>query len=192
MEQVITIGGVPIGSVRMFNYLGRILSANDSDWPSILTQLKKARARWGSLSRILIRDGATPRISGFFYKAVTQAVLLYGCESWTISDQVWKTLESFHNRAARRIANKMPHKVGDDWIYPPLEEAQEEAGLYTIQHYVQKRQNKVASYVATRPIWPHCVFADAAPDLSNSRLMWWTKVLHPPPPPTPTPPPSPP
>jgi len=35
-----------------------------------------------------------------FYKAVVQAVLLYGCESWVLTDKVWKVLESFHNRAA--------------------------------------------------------------------------------------------
>ena len=73
-----------------------------------------------------------------FYKAVAQAVLLYGCESWVLTDKVWSTLEGFHNRAARRIARKMAHKVGDDWIYPPVDEAREDAGLYTIQHYAEK------------------------------------------------------
>ena len=192
MGQVITIGGVPLGVVQIYQYLGRLLACNDNDWPAIQTQLKKARSRWGSLSRILVREGATPRVSGMFYKAVVQAVLLYGCESWVLTDKVWKVLESFHNRAARRIARKMPYKVGEVWIYPPLEEAREDAGVYTIQHYVEKRQNRVAMYVASRPIWPHCVYADANPDISASRIMWWTKVLHPPQPPPPSPPPTPP
>jgi hypothetical protein len=31
-----------------------------------------------NLSRILARDGATPRVSGIFYKVVVQSVLLFG------------------------------------------------------------------------------------------------------------------
>ena len=190
MEKVFTVGGVPLEEVRMFKYLGRIMARSDSDWPAIMSQLKKARSRWGSLARLLARDGATPRITGFFYKAATQAVLLYGCESWVLTDQVWKTLESFHNRAARRIARKMAYKVGDAWVYPDIDGAREDAGLYTIHHYVDKRQNRVATWVATRPIWPYCIATDGDTDITSSRLMWWTKVLHPPAP-NPSPPPSP-
>jgi len=164
MVQVITIGGVPLGAVQMHQHLGRLLACNDNDWPAIQTQLKKARSRWGSLSRILVREGAIPRVSGMFYKAVVQAVLLHGCESWVLTDKVWKVLASFHNGAARCITRKMTYKVGEVWIYPPLEEAREDAGVHSIQHCVEKRQNRVAMHVASRPMWPHCVHADANPD----------------------------
>jgi len=46
----------------------------------------------------------------------------------------------------------MPYKVREEWIYPPLEEAREDVGVYTIQHYVEKRLNRVAMHVAARPI----------------------------------------
>ena len=50
-------------------------------------------------------------------------------------DKVWKSLESFHNRAARRTAGKMPYEVGEEWIYPSLEDAREDVRLCTIQHW---------------------------------------------------------
>jgi len=178
MVQVITTGGVPLGAAQTHQHLGRLLACNDNDWPVIQTQLKKARSRWGSLSRILVREGATPGVSGMFHKAVVQAVLLCGCESWVLTDKVWKVLASFHDRAARRIARKMPYEVGEVWIHPPLEEAREDAGVHTIQHCAEKRQNRVAMCVASRPIWPHCVGTDANPDISASQIMWWTKVLR--------------
>jgi len=59
-------------------------------------------------------------------------------------------------------------------ICPPLEQAREDAGVHTFQHCVEKRQNRVAMCVASRPIWPHCVCADANPDISDSRIVWWT------------------
>ena len=44
--------------------------------------MKKARLRWAHTSRVLAREGARPKVSGFFfYKAVVQAVLLYGSET---------------------------------------------------------------------------------------------------------------
>jgi len=58
--------------------LGRLLACNDNDWPAIQTQLKKVCCRWGSLSRIPVREGATPRAPGMFCKAVVQAALLCG------------------------------------------------------------------------------------------------------------------
>jgi len=102
LGQVIAAGGVPLGAAQMFQCLGRLLACNDNDWPAIQTQLKKAHSPWGSLSTSPVREGAKPRDSGMFCKAVAQAVLLCGCESWVLTDKVWKVLESFHNRAARR------------------------------------------------------------------------------------------
>jgi len=87
-------------------------------------------------------------------------------------DKVWKVLESFHNRAAGRIARKMPYKVREESICPPLEEAREDAGVHTIQHHVEKRQNRVAIHVAARPIWSHGVYMHANPNIPTSRLMW--------------------
>jgi len=71
-------------------------------------QPKKARSLWGSLSRILGVEGATPRVSGMFCKAVVQAVLLHCCESPVLTDKVWKVLETLHNGAACRIAKRCP------------------------------------------------------------------------------------
>jgi len=142
------------------------------------------------LSKLLVREGATPRISGMFYKAVAHAVLLHGCESWVLTDKVWKVLESFHNRAAQRIVRKMPCKVEEEWMHLPLEEAREDVAVYTIQHHVEKRQNMVTMCVAAKPIWPNCVYTDTNPDINVSQIMWWTKVLHPPTP-SPSPPPTP-
>jgi len=51
----------------------------------------------------------------------------------------------------------MAHKAGDDWICPDINDAREEAGICTMQHCVEKRQDRVANCIATRPIWPHCV-----------------------------------
>ena len=46
-----------------FRYLGRIVTSTDDDWPEVARNLQKARATWGRLARILVREGADPKVS---------------------------------------------------------------------------------------------------------------------------------
>ena len=54
--------GEPFENVMTFKYLGRLMTAGDGDWPSVLGNLQRARKSWGRLSRILIREGADPKV----------------------------------------------------------------------------------------------------------------------------------
>ena len=62
--------------------------------------LGKARKSWGRLSRILRQEGADPKVSRKFYKAVVQVVLLLGKEVWVLTLSMERALDSFHHRAA--------------------------------------------------------------------------------------------
>ncbi|CAB9504738.1 unknown protein [Seminavis robusta] len=42
--------GAPIENVTSFCYLGRILCANNSDWPAVYKNLSKARQKWAFIS----------------------------------------------------------------------------------------------------------------------------------------------
>jgi Reverse transcriptase (RNA-dependent DNA polymerase) len=175
-EEVFTINGEVLEQVSVFKYLGRLLSSNDSDWPTVYYNLKKAQMRWRRVSRVLTREGADPRVCGMFYKAVVQSVLLYSCETWVITSQVLDVLKGFHHRMARRLSGKRPYFLPAErkWVYPPIMEALEEAGLFSIEHYISVRQNTLADNVATRPILELCRESEW---LSGSarRTLWWTQ-----------------
>ena len=64
------------GSDYYYYYYYYVISAVDYDWPAVVGNIWKARESWGQLLRILIREGADPKVSGYFFKAVRQAVLL--------------------------------------------------------------------------------------------------------------------
>ena len=72
--------GRPLEMVTSFRYPGRVISAADDDWLAVVQNLAKARAVWRRMTRILSREGARPWVSGFFFKAVVQSVLLFGVE----------------------------------------------------------------------------------------------------------------
>ena len=88
-------------AVSEFRYLGRLLAATDDDWPAVAGNIKKTRQIWGRLARVLGREGADPKFSRTFYIAVTQAVLLFGSETWVLTASMEKALDTFQSRVAR-------------------------------------------------------------------------------------------
>jgi hypothetical protein len=133
------------------------------------------------VARVLVRDGASPAAMGMFYKGIVQAVLLYGCETWTLTTPMVKVLESFHHKVARRITGKMPTLLlSGEWHYPPLADALLEAGLYPLRTYIQRRQATITRHIVTRPIYQLCLIASQANEADGSDRVtrWWTQTLE--------------
>ena len=130
----------PLENVTVFRYLGRMLTTRDHDWIAVVGNFGKAKNIWWRLSRILSREGADPKVSGYFYKSVAQAVLLFGAETWVLTPRMERALDSFHHRVVRRLAGRQPRRRGDgSWSYPPLAEAMGEAGFKGIRKSVTRR-----------------------------------------------------
>ena len=104
LDVTFTAYGDELERVEVFKYLGRLMSMDDNDTQAVRSNLRKARKVWGRLSRLLRVDKATPRVSGMFYKATIQAVLLFGSDTWTLTPTAMKQLEGFHVQAAWRMA----------------------------------------------------------------------------------------
>ena len=67
-------------AVTELKYLSRVLTNTDDDWPAVAGNIRKARASWGRLARILGWKGADLKVTRSFYTAVTQQVFLFGAE----------------------------------------------------------------------------------------------------------------
>ena len=77
-ERAFQAYGEPLENVTAFKYLGRVMTVSDDDWPAVVGNLKKARKIWGRLSRILIREGADPKVSGHFQGSDPGGVFVWG------------------------------------------------------------------------------------------------------------------
>ena len=75
----------PLENITAFRYLGRLMMTGDDDCTAVVGNLHNARKSWGQLLRILIQEGVNPKVSGHFFKAVTQEVLLFGAETWVMT-----------------------------------------------------------------------------------------------------------
>ena len=160
-------------TVPRFKYLGRILTEGDDDWPAVAVNLGKARKSWGRLQQILSREGATKRVSGNLFKAVVQQVLLFGAETWVVSPRMERALNAFIHGAARRITGRQPRRGWDGkWFYPSLEGAMKEAGFTDVRTSINRRQNTVAQYIATRPLLELCK-GTTHQDGARVTMRWW-------------------
>ena len=70
--------------VDSFKHLGRILDQSDKDWSEVLRPIWRSRQVWGRLGDFIRQEGADPIILEKFYRAVFQAVLLFGYETWVL------------------------------------------------------------------------------------------------------------
>ena len=128
------------------------------------------------IARVVAKLQIPAKAAGMFYKAIVQAVLLYGSETWVVDPPMLNVLESFHNRVARKITGRMAYLDRDTWIYPPIKETLEKANLYPVAHYIHVRQAHLADFVATRPILATCRQTQQAIGESE-RIRWWTQPL---------------
>ena len=93
--------------------MGRTLTATDDNWPAVVVNLGKSGRSWGRLSKVLGREGADPTVSREFFIAVTQAVLLFGSETWVLAARMEKALDRFQSRVARNITGRQPRQKKD-------------------------------------------------------------------------------
>jgi len=142
---------------KQFRYLGRILDETDDDSYALQRQLAWARTKWGRIALVLRSQGVKPRAMGYFYKAVVQTILLYGSETWVVTDFLLKQLHSFHSRVAHYITGRHIRQNADGtWFHPPTDGVLEEAGLPTIDDYIKRQRDTVRNFVRFRPIYEVC------------------------------------
>jgi hypothetical protein len=174
-ETVFRTGDEMIGNVQEFSYLGRTLKNSDNDTAAVENNLRKARMKWGRIGKVLTSQGAHPMAMATFYKAIVQSVLLYGAESWVVTLEMERKLQSFHHRCARYIArDHIERNENGEWKVPPSEHVLKKLGLQKIQEYIQQRKSTVSSYAETTDIFIQCKKSKPLASAPN-QLVWWSR-----------------
>ena len=101
---------------------------------------------------------------------MVQAVLLYGSESWVLSELFLEQLRSFHARVARYLTGRHIRQLKDgSWYHPPTDDVLEEAGFETVDTYIKRRRNTVRRFVIDRPLHRECLRSNAI----STKAVWW-------------------
>ena len=145
MEQRFTAYGAnELRNVMRFKYLGCVLSHNVNDIPAMRRNLKRARATWGQVSKILTRQEVPVPVAGMFYQTVDAAVLLYVKESWVLPISVLKVLEVVHVERTRRMTGMRPQQrtVGP-WVCLKSAKVLAAARLRPMAPYIRRRRHNI-------------------------------------------------
>ena len=150
--------------VTSFKYLGWVILAADEDWPALVKNLAWTKTIWSRMLRILIREGAMPRLSGFFFKDVIQALLIFGAENWVVTSHIGKVLGGFQTEVERRMTGHLPWRTTDmTWIYTSAAATREAAGFLKMEEYTRRLQNTVTQYIYTRSLLELCEGSERYP-----------------------------
>jgi hypothetical protein len=130
------------------------------------------------VGQVLRGENTAPRIAAKFYKAVVQAVLLYGSETWNLTNSALARLEGFQICAAYKMARKHWPKRGANgvWVYLTTADVLEECGMATIPAYIRSCRQMIAVYMATRPVFKACMEGERRQG-SMPRQWWWVQLM---------------
>ena len=96
------------------------------------------------MRRILCRDGADSHTMARFYLAVVQAKLLYGSETWVISQRALDRLEHFHARCVRAIVHRyIRRQPNGTWVHPSTDTVLADCGLSSLATYIAQRKTRL-------------------------------------------------
>jgi hypothetical protein len=96
LQRQFTVHGDALEKVEVFKYLSRMMAQDDNNAQAMWHQLHKAWGTWARVEQVLRSKNTTPCVAAKFYKAVVQAVLLYGSKTWNLTKAVLARLEGFH------------------------------------------------------------------------------------------------
>ena len=111
----ISMNGQQLEEVTTFKYLGATLTKDGRSTTEIKTRLAMATAAMAKLQRVWKSKEISFPTKTKLYKALVVSILLYGCESWTLTAESTKKIQSFETKCFRRLLgiSWKDHKTND-------------------------------------------------------------------------------
>ena len=120
-------------------YLGSIIHCSLSDSHDVANRIRKASAAFGALQETIFGTKYVPlQAKAALYSSGVLSVLLYGCESWCLTQKGMLTpLRNWHNKRIREMCRVTMHQVELYGITSV--ELQKRIGIWDLDYYVGRR-----------------------------------------------------
>ena len=128
-------------------YLGKIMSRDCTDNLDIVNRIKRASNAFGALRKSIFSNAkVSSKVKASVYESLILPIVLYGSESWCLTEKLYQLLRLFHRSCVRSMCRVNLHHVRKFHI--SNEKLLERLGLLSIDCYVIKRQLAWAGHVA--------------------------------------------
>ena len=132
--------------VFLFCYLGSVFTSDGKDDEDVKARIDAAGGAFGSMRDSLFSNAsASFESKKIVYEGQIISILLYACESWSLTEKLFHLLRLFHARCVRAMCrvnrtHTRLHHISTDELLNRL-------GLKTIDSYITTRQLQWAGHV---------------------------------------------
>src|SRR5215470_8129366 len=147
-DDSVKIDNSSIERVEEFKYLGTTLTDQNSIQEEIKSRLKLGNACYHSVQNLLSSRLPSKNLKIKIYRTIILPVVLYGCETWSLTSREAHRLRVFENGVLRRIFGPKRDEVTGEWRKLHNEELE---GLYSspnIVRVIKSRRMRWAGHVA--------------------------------------------
>src|SRR5215470_12726262 len=144
----VKIDNSAIERVEEFTYLGVTLTDRNSIREEIKSRLKLGNACYYSVQNLLSSRSLSKKLQIKIYRTIILPVVLYGCETWSLTLREERRLRVFENRVLRRVFGPKRDEVIGEWRKLHNEELSDLYSLPNIVRVVKSRRMRWAVHVA--------------------------------------------
>ena len=132
-------GGRSMPIVQKFCYLGDIVASDCGDAYAVDARIESAGKAFGALRKCVFAcTYVSPAAKVAAYEALVLSILLYGVESWCLTEHLYDRLRVFHARCLRCICYVSRKHTREHHI--STESLMKQLGVDAIDFYVARRQ----------------------------------------------------
>ncbi|KAJ4428123.1 hypothetical protein ANN_24137 [Periplaneta americana] len=111
----IKIGDLSFEEVEKFKYLGATVTNINDTREEIKRRINMGNACYYSVEKLLSSSLLSKNLKVRIYKTVILPVVLYGCETWTLTLREEQRLRVFENKVLRKIFGAKRDEVTGEW-----------------------------------------------------------------------------
>ena len=137
-----------IERVEKFKYLGNKLTDQNSIQEEIKSRLNLGNACYYSMQNLLSSRLLSKNLKIEIYRTIILHVVLYGCETWSLTLREERRLRVFENRVLRRVFGPKSDEVTGEWRKLHNEELNDLYSLPNIVRVVKSRRMRWTGHVA--------------------------------------------
>ena len=110
------LGELEIESVQEFKYLGSIITSDNLIDREILERIGSGNRCAFALNKVLSSRKISRKTKLRIYNVILKPVVLYGCETWTLTEARKHKLEVFENSMLRKILGPTYDNELNQWV----------------------------------------------------------------------------
>jgi hypothetical protein len=103
VNQELRLNGEVIKRSSDFCYWGNVVAEDDGASTDVNVRIQKARGSFSKLRKVWLSTSIRKDTKISIFTACVKSVLLYGCETWLVTSEIRRKIQTFVNRCLRYI-----------------------------------------------------------------------------------------